>query len=433
MKVAILGYGEQGRSAYEYWSALGYEVTICDRNEKIEVPKTAAARLGDNHLKNLDVFDLIVRSPIVHPEKIVVANNPDILNKVTTVTNEFFRVSPSKNIIGVTGTKGKGTTTTLISMMLETAGKRVHIAGNIGLPPLDLLKENIQPEDWIVLELANFQLIDIQFSPAIAICLMVVPEHLDWHEDKEEYFIAKQQLFEYQESKDIAIYYAASPVSKRIASASHGKLVPYMEYPGAEIVNEEVVIGGQAICKTSEVKLPGRHNLQNICAALTAFWQVAQDAEAARKVIKTFAGMEHRLELVREVNGVKYYDDSFGTTPETAIVAIEAFKQPKIVILGGSDKGSSYSELAKTIKNTNVKKVILIGKMGNKIRSELEKVGFSEYEMGGVTMNQIVMQAQKFADSGDIVLLSTGCASFDMFKNYKDRADKFVKAVKLLS
>lgn len=433
MKVAILGYGEQGRSAYEYWSVLGHEVTICEGNEKTAIPKSAAAQLGDNHLKNLDKFDLIVRSPIIKPDKIVAANNPAILKKVTTITNEFFRVCPSKNVIGVTGTKGKGTTSTLISMMLEAAGKRVHIAGNIGLPPLDLLKENILPEDWVVLELANFQLLDIKFSPAIAVCLMVVPEHLDWHEDEEEYFIAKQQLFKYQQSQNIAIYYGVDPVSKRIASASPGQKIPYMKPPGAEIVNEEIVIGDKSICNIFEIKLPGRHNLQNVCAALTAFWQVAQDAEAARKVIKSFAGMEHRLELVRELNGVKYYDDSFGTTPETAIVAIEAFKQSKIVILGGSDKGSTYSELAKTIKNSNVKKVILIGKMGSKIRLELDKSGFIKYEMGGDTMDQIVEQAQKIAENGDIVLLSTGCASFDMFKNYIDRADKFVKSVKSLS
>jgi len=429
MKVAILGYGEQGRSAYEYWKSQGAEITICDQSETLELPLDVDKHQGETHLNHLDAFDLIVRSPFVKPADIVAANTPEIAEKVTTVTNEFFRVCPAKNIVGVTGTKGKGTTSTLIAKMLEADGKRVHLGGNIGIPPLDLLKNNIQPDDWVVLELANFQLIDLQYSPHIAVCLMVVPEHLDWHRDVNEYYTAKTQLFRHQTPDDFAIYYAANEDSKRIASTGKGWLIPYMERPGAFVENEQIVVDNQPVCSVRDLKLLGQHNWQNACAAITAFWKVSQNLEAIRQVLTTFSGLEHRLEFVREVNDVKYYDDSFGTTPETAIVAIQAFGQPKVVILGGSDKGASYDELAKVVATSNVRHALTIGKMGPKIAEALIAAGYDNGMSGGGTMKDIVDEAAKLAEPGDVVLLSTACASFDMFKNYKDRGEQFKAAV----
>lgn len=433
MRLAILGYGNQGRSAYDYWSAQGHEITICDANENVDLPDGASARLGAGHLKGLDEFDLIIRSPIVHPEKIIEANSKAILSKVSSVTNEFFKVCPTKNIIGVTGTKGKGTTSTLITKMLEAAGHKVHLGGNIGTPPLDLLKDNITKDDWVVLELANFQLIDLRTSPKIAVCLMVVPEHLDWHPTLDEYFESKKQLFAHQKATDTAIYYAKNEFSRDIASVSKGFKVPYYLPPGAYVENDDIIIDGQSICSTDEIKLLGQHNRQNICAAITAVWQVNQDIDAIRSILNDFSGLEHRLALISEIDGVKYYDDSFGTTPETAIVAIEAFQQPKIVILGGSDKGASYSGLAETVKNSNVKQAILIGDTAAKIKKELEAVGFYNFEQGGATMKEIVEKAQSHAQNGDVVLLSTGSASFGLFENYKDRAHQFIKQVRALA
>lgn len=428
MKIAIIGFGAQGRSAYEYWRQ-GNEITVCDANEQTELPKDVERRLGPDHLKGLADFDLIVRSPIVHPNDIVAANSPAILEKVTTVTNEFFKVCPTKNIIGVTGTKGKGTTSTLATKMLEADDRRVHLGGNIGTPPLDLLKEGIQPDDWVVLELANFQLIDLKYSPRIAICLMVTPEHLDWHADSDEYFTAKNQLFRYQTSDDYAIYYAKNEISKRIASTGDGQKIPYMETPGATIVDNNIVIGNQTVCPVSEVKLLGQHNLQNACAAITAVWEITQNAEAIRSVLTSFSGLEHRLELVREFDGARYYNDSFGTTPETAIVAIEAFEAPKIVILGGSDKGADYNELAKVVAKSNIRKVLLIGQQAARIQEALDNSGFTNYVAGGKNIAEIVAAARSCAKPGDVILLSPACASFDMFKNYQDRGDQFKRAV----
>lgn len=437
MTIAILGYGAQGRSAYSYWRG-GHEITICDKDEKLDIPDGVQAQLGISYLHNLDRFDLIVRSPGVHPKDIIAANSPDILAKVTTVTNEFFRVCPTKNVIGVTGTKGKGTTSTLIAKMLEADGKRVSLGGNIGIPPIELLRGNIQPDDWVVLELANFQLIDLKYSPHIAVCLMVAPEHLDWHADSEEYFNAKSQLFRNQTSDDIAIYYANDEMSKRIASTGVGWKVPYMDFPGSTVKDNVIMIDNQKVCDTSELKLIGRHNWQNVCAAITAVWKVTQNIKAMRSVLASFSGLEHRLEFVRELNNVRYYDDSFGTTPETAIAAIEAFEQPQVVILGGRGKGVSFDGLAKAIKSSRrIAQVLVIGEAREELIAAMRAAGYSNYvTTDAQTMPEIVKQAVQLgekvaATSGrtSVVLLSTACTSFDMFDNYKQRGELFKQAV----
>jgi UDP-N-acetylmuramoylalanine--D-glutamate ligase len=432
MKIAIIGYGLQGASSYKYWRR-DNQITICDQNEIKDPPKDVELSIGEDHLNNLQDFDLIVRSPSVHPRDIISANGEQIKDKITTNTNEFFKVCPSKNIIGVTGTKGKGTTSSLITKMLEAEGKKVHLGGNIGTPPLEMLEDGINESDYVVLELANFQLIDLKYSPHIAVCLMVVPEHQDWHEDMEEYVTAKKQLFIHQTPSDIAIYYSDNEISKDIASSGEGIKIPYFENPGANINNELVVIDGQTICRTDEVKLLGRHNLQNICAAVTATWQIDQNSEAIKQVTTSFSGLEHRLELVRELNGVKYYDDSFATTPESAIVAIEAFKDPKVIILGGSDKGAEYIQLAKTVAGGNVKHAVLIGDTAKSIEQALKNEGFSDYSFGSKDINEIVGLCKEKSSPGDVVLLSTGCASFGIFKDYKDRGEKFKKAVQELA
>ena len=432
MDIAIVGFGLEGKAAYDYWKDKG-DITICDVAE-IDSQEGIKTQIGSDYLKDLSRFDLIVRSPAVKPESIAKANGgTEILAKVTSNTNEFFKVSPTKNIVGVTGTKGKGTTTTLIAKILEASGKSVHIGGNIGVPALDLLKANITSEDWVVLELSSFQLIDIKYSPHIALCLMVAPEHLNWHSDADEYFEAKSQLFRYQNAMDMAIFYALNANSRQIASSGDGQKIPYYASPGAIIDNNFISIDGQSICEVSELKLRGRHNWQNICAAVTTVWQVDQNIEAIRQVLTSFSGLEHRLEYVSQIDGASYFDDSFGTTPDTAIVAIEAFSEPKIVILGGSDKGASYDNLAQCVVNNNVKKVLLIGEQGPSIGAALARAGFKNTSTGGSNMTEIIKTARSIAQPGDVILLSPGCASFDMFRDYKDRGNQFKQVVRELA
>jgi UDP-N-acetylmuramoylalanine--D-glutamate ligase len=434
MRIAILGYGSQGASALEYWDLPENSITVCDENRNLTVPTGTATQLGPDYLQDLEAFELIVRSPSVHPADIVAANpdTPDILERVTSNTNEFMKVCPTANIIGVTGTKGKGTTSSLITRMLENDGFRVHLGGNIGTPPLDMLQDDIQPDDWVVLELANFQLIDLKVSPHMGVCLMVAPEHMDWHATVEEYYRAKQQMFVNQSLDDIAIYYAENPHSKEIASASPGETLPYYEDPGAYVRDGKVVIRGIEICDTSEITLLGEHNWQNICAAITAVWQVTTNLVPIQMTIRSFGGLPYRLEKIEEIDGVSYYNDSFGTTPETAIVAIKALPQPKILILGGSDKGADYTDLAETVVEGNVKTVVAIGITGPAIADALREAGYDHIIEGAETMERIVQQATSLAIEGDAVLLSTACASFDMFKNYQDRGDQFNRAVRSL-
>jgi UDP-N-acetylmuramoylalanine--D-glutamate ligase len=435
MKIAILGYNVEGRASYQYFAEQGgHELTICDQATSLEIPDGAQAVLGDNYLDDLNRFDLLVRTAGLIPQ-LILNKNPDVGDKITTHLNEFMKQSPTRNIIGVTGTKGKGTTSTLITKMLEANGEHVFVGGNIGLPPLSFLKE-LTPESWVVLELSSFQLIDLKTSPHIGVCLMVVPEHLNWHADIVDYVQAKSQLFAHQSSEDIAIYFPQNALSTDIASESPGQKIPYFEPPGAIVSEGAIKIDGQHICNVDEIKLLGTHNFQNACAAVTTVWHasaVNQNVEAMRSVLTSFSGLEHRLEFVRELEGVQYYNDSFGTTPETAMVALQAFVQPKIIILGGSDKGASYDELARSIVANNVRAVLLIGDQADRIQAALEGAGFTAFNKGGETMTEIVSTAHGVAQPGDVVLLSTACASFDMFKDYKDRGEQFKTAVKALA
>lgn len=437
MKIAVIGYGAQGRSAVEYWQP-GNDITICDKSIEATLPKGVEVQLGEHYLDDLDRFDLIIRSPSVHPRDIVAANSDYILRKITTVTEEFFRNCPAP-IIGVTGTKGKGTTSTLITKMLEAAGKRVLLGGNIGTPPLDLLKSGIQPSDYVVLELANFQLIDLHYSPVVAVCLMVVPEHLDWHTNLAEYLQSKKNLFRYQNSDARAVFNRLNDLSTEVVEVSPALKLSYevppvdtepQEKHGAYVQDDTIYMDDQEVCKVSDVALLGRHNLENVCAAIAAIWEIIDgNTQAITTAVREFKGMEHRLELVRTLDDVRYYDDSFGTTPETAIVALQAFTQPKVLILGGSDKKAAYDELAKAVVNGNVRAVVQIGLTGPAIATALRSAGYTSIVDGGTSMTDIVKTAQSLAQPGDVVLLSTACASFDMFQNYQERGKKFYQAV----
>lgn len=431
MKVAIVGYGVEGKSAFAYYHRLHAEITICDQNPDLLLPDYVGKRLGESYLEDLDEFDLIVRSAGIHPQ-LLLNKNPTIESKITSVINEFMAVCPTKHIIGITGTKGKGTTSTLIAKMLEASGEKVLLGGNIGNSPLDFL-DKITEDTWVILELSSFQLIDLKKSPNIAVCLMVVPEHLNWHANLDEYILAKAQLFEHQTLADTAIYNHQNDLSEKIVSYGHGLKIPFMIEPGAHVVDSDIVMAAKTICQTDELKLVGPHNWQNVCAAITTVWQITQNTSAIRSVLTSFEGLEHRLELVREVGGVRYYDDSFGTTPETAIVAIEAFKEPKVIILGGSDKGVDYDQLARAVANDNVRQVILIGETAPAIEDALHNHHFGLITPGGDNMSDIIEAASYASQPGDVVLLSPGCASFGMFDNYKDRGEQFKKAVNNLN
>ncbi|HSX34394.1 MAG TPA: UDP-N-acetylmuramoyl-L-alanine--D-glutamate ligase [Candidatus Saccharimonadales bacterium] len=431
MNVAIVGYGAvEGKSALAYWQAQGAEVTVCDKNEHVVVPPGVPTQLGAGYLHDLGRFDLIVRNAGLHP-KIILAENPRVEGKITTIVDEFLRVCPTKNTIGVTGTKGKGTTSTLIVKMLEAAGKQVFLGGNYGISPFDFL-DKLTPDSWVVLELSSFMLYDIKHSPHIGVVLMVQPEHLDWHGSEEDYYNSKAHMFAYQNDHDIAIYYADNNTSHRLASTSPGEKIAFYDEPGAYIYDGNVMIDQTVLCKTSELKLLGKHNWQNVCAAATAVWQATQAPDAIRKVLTTFSGLPHRLEFVREVDGVGYYNDSFASDPYATQAAIQAIPGMKVLIVGGFDRMLPLEHFVETVKENqkDIRTIILIGDSAKRVASELHDSGLDNFKLSpATTMQTVVAEAHAHAEKGDSVLLSPGFASFDMFKNFEDRGQQFKECV----
>ncbi len=433
MKVAIVGYDIEGKVSYEHFLSRNDEITICDQNPDLVVPDGVDSQLGETYLDNLDRFDVIVRTAGLYPGKIL-AKNPTVADKITSQTNIFFKHSPTKNIIGVTGTKGKGTTSSLITAMLEKSGKHVLLGGNIGVPPLTFLDE-LTSDSWVVLELSSFQLIDLRHSPHIAVCLMVESEHMDWHEDMEEYIAAKQQLFINQNSDDVAIYYAKNEISESIADASEGVQIPYYEIPGAIIKGDSVIMHNQELCKTSELKLLGKHNWQNVCAAITAVWQITQDVEAIKQTLVNFSGLPFRIEFRREVNGVRYYNDSFASQPSATIAAVSAIPGKKVIIIGGHERGLDLSEFCKSLQSqkSEIRKLVVIGASGDRVVQNLKRFNVSNFVRSSASnMEEIVQAATSEAQTGDAVILSPGFASYDMFKNFEDRGNQFNQIVDAL-
>jgi UDP-N-acetylmuramoylalanine--D-glutamate ligase len=439
MKVAILGYDVEGGSSAGYWHHLGAEITICDQNSDVLLPSYADAQLGETYLDNLDRFDLLVRTPGLNPKKIVAANPdaPNILSKVTSSVNEFFEKCPAP-IIGITGTKGKGTTSTLIYKMLQAAGKKAFIGGNIGIAPLTFLHE-VTPDSIVVLELSSFQLVDFVHTPSIAVFLMLAPEHLDWHASIKEYYGAKQNIFAKQTIDDLLVYNGANEITTGVVEDAKSTKVPYfvpanggevVKTNGAYVDGDFIYHGETRVCAVRDVALLGRHNLENVCAAITAVWKIiGGDIAVIKQVVSEFSGLEHRLEFVREVDGVKYYNDSFATTPEATIAAMKALDQPKVLILGGHDKGVPLFSVATEAANTEVRGIITIGDTGPKLAQLLRDRGEENIIEGLQTMPEIVVAAKNMAQAGDVVLLSTACASFGMFKDYKDRGNQFKETV----
>jgi UDP-N-acetylmuramoylalanine--D-glutamate ligase len=431
MKVAILGYDTEGKSSYEYFAARGHELTILDQNSELQAPDGAKTVLGESYLDDLDQYDLLVRTAGLPPARIL-DKNPGVADKITTQINEFMRVCPTRNIIGITGTKGKGTTSTMISLMLKAAGYQVFLGGNIGVAPLTFIND-VSQDSWVVLELSSFQLIDLRLSPPIAVCLMMVPEHLNWHMSIDEYILSKQRLFAHQSPEDTAIYFSRNDTSRQIAEVGKGRKLPYFDEPGAVIKDGAIVIDGTVICRTDELMLIGEHNWQNVCAAVTAVWQVSQDVKALRSVLTSFSGLPHRIEFVRELDGVRYYNDSFASGLAATIAAIESIKGKKVVILGGFDRGLDISPFIEFCQanQSEFRSLLLIGQSADRLADQLREAGFTNYVLAAdlKSMPEVVERARSLAQSGDSVILSPGFASFDMFKNFEDRGVKFKQAV----
>jgi len=430
MKIAIVGFGIEGQASYDYYKKQNYteEIVVYDENADTKVPKKIKAVLGAGVLDKIPEDFVVIRTSGLDKNRITSGG------KMWTATNEFFAQCPAQ-IIGVTGSKGKGTTASFIAGILRAGGIKVHLLGNIGVPALEILPR-IKPQDVVVFELSSFQLWDIAYSPHIAVITNVEPDHLDVHSGYDDYTKAKANIVAQQKLDDMVVYNQLDKAVQAMVKSCVGRKLPFPSLKFAHSKQGVFYYGKSRICPTSTVKLPGYHNLLNAMAAINATYElVGGDKAAIAKGLGSFNGLPHRLRLVRTVAGVSYYDDSIATTPGSAIAAINSFGGPKILILGGSDKGADYRELARQIadKKKRVKAVVAIGENRDKILAELGRVKYKNiHVVESKKMDDIVAMAASVASAGDVVIMTPATASFDMFKSYSDRGEKFVAAVKRL-
>jgi UDP-N-acetylmuramoylalanine--D-glutamate ligase len=446
-KVAVIGLGLEGKDAVNFLLLSGAEVTVFDykTSDKLDYSGISKEKVkfvtGENYLDaGFSGFDIIVRSPGVYrySKELIEAEKNGIT--VTSPIKLFFDLCPA-TIIGITGTKGKGTTSTLISEILKTAGKTVYLAGNIGNAILSKIN-SLKSEDWVVLELSSFQLIDLHKSPHIAVVLNITQDHLDWHKNIEEYIAAKRNIVLHQTPDNFAVINADYQVPY-----SFSNLTPAHKYyfsknkkvAGVYVENGVIKLhindSDLNIGRTNKLLLRGEHNWENINAAIGAAYLAGADISSIKKTVFAFKGLEHRLELVRDHENIKYYNDSFSTNPQTTIAAIKSFSEPLTLILGGSSKGLDYHEMAQEImKNDNVKSIILIGDIAQLIATAFKDIKYKRniINMGKPTMTDIIKQAREITPENGVVLLSPATASFDMFENYKARGNQFKNAVNAL-
>ncbi|HEY2044588.1 MAG TPA: UDP-N-acetylmuramoyl-L-alanine--D-glutamate ligase [Jatrophihabitans sp.] len=426
MKIGVIGYGVEGRAAVEYWGARG-EVVVHTRELKSEAPPGVSVVTGPGYLDDLDDYDLLIRSPGVRPDLL-----PDGV-ATTTVIAEFFARCPA-TIVGVTGTQGKGTTCTVATAILKAAGRRVQLGGNIGVVPLQFLAD-MTAEDIVVLELSNFQLIDLPSSPQVAVVLPITPDHLNWHSDLDEYHQAKSAIAAWQKPDDTVVFDSANEVASRIAESSPGRKIPLRSPEGVEVRDSAIYVRGERVLEVSKIPLRGKHNVDNVAAAVAAtFDLISGDLAALQRGVSGLHPLPYRLEPIADVAGVTYVNDSLSTTPETTMAAMAAYPETKVLILGGSSKGVSYEALAAAVARDagSIRTTLLIGQDGPKIAEALDATGFSNHQFVPGSMAEVVNVAARVAQSGDVVLLSPACASFGAFRDYADRGDQFVAAVREL-
>ena len=450
MKIIIAGYGVEGISNLIYFQQKfpDAEFVVADERPADKLP---AIPSGVRLISGKNVFseqlgdaDLVVRTASLPPRNIKTNG------KIWSATNEFFDKCPAP-IIGVTGTKGKGTTCSLIAAILRQSGQTVHLVGNIGVPALDVLSK-IKKTDIVVYELSSFQLWDLEKSPHVAVVLMIEPDHLNVHTDFADYLNAKKNIRRHQYLGDVCLYHPTNKYSQEVAAAplvrlldtgdNHGDTLDFAQRYAIPDDDQVYVQDGyfcvqnRRICSTSHLRLPGAHNLENACAAMSAVMELPINVtdEQFSAGLESFTGLPHRLKFVAEKNGIKYYDDSISTTPGSAIAALKAFTEPKNLILGGSDKGADYAELAQEIARQQMRAVIVNGANAGKLAEILHKnkVSCQIMQLEMAPMPEVVEAAAGLVQPGDAVILSPAAASFDMFKSYSDRGDQFVAAVEKL-
>ncbi len=426
-KVCILGFGKEGKATLAAIEPYAKNITIADHNPSIQNEirdSRFGIQAGEHWLDKLDTYDVIIASPGIPPEKYRsrISNSE---SRITTSTQIFFdSIADSGALtIGITGSKGKSTTSTLIYEILKAAGKDAYLIGNIGTPAIEYID---QAKEGVIFvqELSSYQLLDLKTSPHIAVITSFFPEHLDYHGSLEAYRDAKANITRYQTPDDLAFYAAGFPDAQWIASQGKGKHI--------------AVEPGDAPISVSETQLIGQHNQSNIALAWKVCEQLGIDRDVAVKTIQTFHGLPHRLQSLGVIGGVEWIDDAISTTPESAIAAIDALDEHvETIILGGQDRGYDFTKLAQRIKNSKISTVILFPGSGTRISKALTKAGDTAQLFDAISMEEAVVFAKKHTSPNTeslfpnpVVLLSTASPSYGMFKNFEEKGEMFAKCIK---
>lgn len=449
-RVAVLGIGISNTPLIEMLLRAGIQVIACDKRERSafddgqlnEIEALGATvYLGTDYLEHLDSQDVIFRTPGLRPDLPQIQAAVEKGALLTSEMEVFFRVCPCP-IIGVTGSDGKTTTTTIIAKLLETAGYTVHLGGNIGKPLLPEA-ESMKETDIAVVELSSFQLMTMDLSPHISVVTNLAPNHLDVHKSMEEYTEAKKNVFTHQGREDRLILNADNEITRSFAPTAAGQVTLFSrkempENNGIFLKNDAIWVknnrGVRQVLPCQDILIPGNHNIENYMAAIGAVDGLVPD-EVIRSFAKNFGGVEHRIELVRELNGVKYYNDSIASSPTRTMAGLKCFPEKVILIAGGYDKHIPFDTLGPAILE-HVKLLILTGATSSKIRDAVK--GAPGYQEGMPLIQEYddfyeaVEAAHKTAQAGDVVILSPACASFDRFRNFMERGNTFKLIVNTL-
>lgn len=444
--VAVMGMGVSNTPLIKYLMDLDANITVFDKKTEEELGKEKCEEyamqgvrfsLGENYLDNLVGYDIIFRSPSMRPDTPALEKELDRGAILTSEIEMLIDLCPGK-IIGVTGSDGKTTTTTLIYKMLQEEGYHCYLGGNIGIPLFAKIDE-MRPDDIVVLELSSFQLMTLKKSPNISVITNLSPNHLDIHKDYREYIDAKRNIYLHQTADDVVVLNYDNELTKECAETAPGRVKFFSTYTKLEdgvILDQNIIkicsnnIRTQII-SADDILLLGRHNVENACTAIAAVQGLVK-AESIVRVLTTFKGVEHRNEFVRELNGVKWYNDSIGSSPTRTIAGLVSFKNKVILIAGGYDKHLDYTEMGKYVVD-RTKAVVLMGQTKEKIKvateEALERTDIELPIFECTSLEEAVNKANEIAEEGDIVFFSPASASFDMFKNFEERGKKFKEIV----
>ena len=441
-KVAIIGLGVSNLPLLKYMNNQNAKITIFDEKEKEDIPRKLLEKLdkygayaffGKNCLENLKNYDIIFRSPSCLPTREALVLEEQRGAIITTEIEMLMKLAPCQ-IIGVTGSDGKTTTTSLIYSILKRQGYNTYLGGNIGKPLFTKLEE-IKPEDKLVLELSSFQLMGMTVSPNISVITNITPNHLNIHKDYNEYIEAKKTIFKYQNENDYLVLNHDNEITRNCGKEAISRVIYFSSREKLDngfIVDNKIIKRcndgiRKHILDTKDVLLRGNHNFENICTALAATENLV-DEEIAVEAVKEFRAVEHRLEFIREIDGVKWYNDSVSSSPTRTIAGLNSFDEDIVLIAGGYDKNLDYTPLAKPILE-KVKTLILIGATSSKIfdavkdEEEKERKDINIYMCEN--LQETVNLAKRYSKKGEVVLFSPASASFDMFKNFAERGNKF--------